>query len=76
MEQAEDSSPDPSSSDCDIRIQKKGISRSFAEFFPLRKTSAVFRGQAGCGRECPRILFGFFGGGQLKKEGTFKMFLL
>ncbi|MCX6813578.1 MAG: hypothetical protein NTV77_03855, partial [Candidatus Azambacteria bacterium] len=30
-EQAEDSSPDPSSSACDIRIQKKGISRSFAE---------------------------------------------
>src|ERR1035437_406271 len=42
-EQAEDSSPDPSSSACDIRIQKKGISRSFAESFPQKIVSAKLR---------------------------------
>jgi hypothetical protein len=34
--QAEDSSPDPSSSACDIRIQKKRISRSFGKSFPQK----------------------------------------
>ena len=42
-EQAEDSSPDPSSSACDIRIQKKRISRSFAESFPQKIVSAKLR---------------------------------
>ena len=42
-EQAEDSSPDPSSSACDIRIQKKRISRSFAESFPQKVVSAKLR---------------------------------
>ena len=42
-EQAEDSSPDPSSSACDIRIQKKEISRSFAESFPQKIVSAKLR---------------------------------
>src|ERR1700690_3402830 len=42
-EQAEDSSPDPSSSACDIRIQKRGISRSFAESFPQKIVSAKLR---------------------------------
>jgi hypothetical protein len=41
--QAEDSSPDPSSSACDIRIQKKRISRSFAESFPQKIVSAKLR---------------------------------
>src|SRR3989344_3203500 len=35
-EQAEDSSPNPSSSACDIRIQKQ-ISRSFGKSFPPQK---------------------------------------
>ena len=35
-EQAEDSSPDPSSSACDIQIQKKGISRSSGKSFPQK----------------------------------------
>src|SRR3989344_7027421 len=43
MEQAEDSSPDPSSSACDIRIQEKRISRSFAESFPQKIVSAKLR---------------------------------
>src|SRR3989344_9244401 len=42
-EQAEDSSPDPSSSACDIQIQKKRISRSFAESFPQKIVSAKLR---------------------------------
>ena len=42
-EQAEDSSPDPSSSACDIQIQKKGISRSLAESFPQKIVSAKLR---------------------------------
>src|ERR1035437_8761295 len=33
----------PSSSACDIRIQKKGISRSFAESFPQKIVSAKLR---------------------------------
>src|SRR3990170_1397788 len=43
-EQAEDSSPNPSSSACDFRIQKR-ISRSFAKSFPpensFRKTESA-----------------------------------
>ncbi|MFH1402000.1 MAG: hypothetical protein ABIG87_00020, partial [Patescibacteria group bacterium] len=50
-EQAEDSSPDPSSSACDIRIQKKGISRSFAESFPQKIVSAKLRTH--CSATCP-----------------------
>ena len=41
-EQAEDSSPDPSSSACDIRIQER-ISRSFTESFPQKIVSAKLR---------------------------------
>jgi len=50
-EQVEDSSLDPSSSACDIRIQKKGISRSFAESFPQKIVSAKLRPH--CSATCP-----------------------
>ena len=49
-EQAEDSSPDPSSSACDIRIQKQ-MSRSFGKSFPQKIALPKLRPY--CSATCP-----------------------